>query len=265
MFRTLLGHQVNTVSFGAGSPAIVGITGLIGTWEVWQQPFELLSSRHRVVGYDHFGVGLTRCEPEQVSFENQVQLAVAVMDSYGIEQWVLMGDSAMVAVAIEVARRHPERVSRLVLVCGGPKVDDRPERQRFAKGLEVAFEPTIDGFATRCLPEGDEPAREWMKAILRRNGSERLLAQLRSFARVDVTDALPLITVPTLIVSGELDDIEGGDSAELMAEAIPDASLVRLRDIGHVPQLSQPLLLVETIEEFLAGAGAAERESAVVN
>jgi pimeloyl-ACP methyl ester carboxylesterase len=88
--------------------------------------------------------------------------------------------------------------------------------------------------------------------------------QLRSFAGVDVTGSLSQIVVPTLVVAGGLDDIEGEHAPVFMANSIPGATLQLLEGVGHVPQLSRPGLLVDVIEEFLVSAKVNEAEPSPV-
>ena len=181
MFVEAHGQRVHTISFGAGERTIVGLSGAIGTWEIWQQPFELLSRRHRVVAYDHFGAGETHVPPELVTFDNQVELLEAVLDAHEVERCVLAGDSTMVAVAVEAALRHP-----------GPDrspgarrrgVVHRPSRvtEGFVAGLRSDFEATIDSFVAVCIPEDDSShLREWLRDIIRRTGAERAAALAES-------------------------------------------------------------------------------------
>ena len=254
MFREIRGQTVHTASFGSGEQTVMGLSGSIGNWEIWQQPFELLCQRCRSIAYDHYGAGETRVPPELVTFEHQVQLVADLMDSFSVARCVLAGDSSMAAVAIEVAHRWPERVSALVLVSAGAHFAPGPGATRFVAGLRTNFDATIDAFVQVCLPEDDHGhLQAWLRDIIVRTGEERVVRLLESFHEVDVREILPAIRVPTLVIHGARDTIETSSraAAEEIAGAIPGAELQVLPDAGHVPTLSQPAEVARAIEAFL--------------
>jgi pimeloyl-ACP methyl ester carboxylesterase len=254
VYQQVDGHLVQTATFGRGEPTVVGISGSFGTWEIWQQPFEALSADHRTVAFDHYGAGLTHVPPEVVTFENQIALVRALLDVFAVERAVLAGDSSNTAVAIEVARRWPDRVAALVLVSGG--IDYSPDELvlQFAASLRRDFDATMDFFVPLCLPE-DEAGhlRQWLRDIIGRTGGERAARLVESFYEVNVRDALAEVRVPTLVVHGALDALPTSPvaAAEEMAERIPDARLLVLDDAGHVPTLSRPAEIAHAIAEFI--------------
>ena len=254
MFRKIQGEMVNTVSFGSGDDVFVGISGSFGTWEIWRQPFELLSRHRRTIGYDHFGTGETRVPAELVTFDHQVRLLEGVLDTFGVERCVLAGDSSMSTVAMEAARRWPDRVTALVLVSTG--IDYAPSESivRFVAGLRTAFDATVDSFVELCMPEDDSGyLRAWLKDIIARTGGERAALLVESFYDVDVRPHLSEVEVPTLVIHGALDALPTSllAAAEETANAIPMAELIVIPNAGHVPTLSRPEAVVEAIEEFL--------------
>ncbi len=235
---------------------MLGLSGSIGNWEIWQQPFELLSERYRTIAYDHYGSGETRVPPELVTFEHQVQLVADLLDSFGVARCMLAGDSSMGAVAIEVAHRWPERVSALVLISAGAHFAPTPAVTRFAAALRSNFDAAIDGFVRGCLPEDDHGhLRAWLRDIIARTGGERAALLLGSFYEVDVRPILAEIRVPAVVIHGALDTIETSSraAAKEMAGAIPGAKLQVLPDAGHVPTLSQPAEIARVIEALIGG------------
>jgi pimeloyl-ACP methyl ester carboxylesterase len=252
MFLEIQGQVINTVSFGQGGMTVVGIAGAFGTWEVWQQPFELLSSMHRTVGYDHFGTGQTRVPRELVTFEQQTVLLVNMLDAYDIERCILAGDSNMSAVALEVAHRHPGRVDGLILVSGGIDYAPNERATRFVNGLRRSFDATLEAFVRLCLPEDHSGhLRAWLTDIIARTGGDRAADLVESFYDVQIRLKLSEIRVPTLIVHGALDAVNPLAAAEEMAGAIPGAQLNVIPDAGHVPTLSRPVDVVAAMQGFI--------------
>jgi pimeloyl-ACP methyl ester carboxylesterase len=72
---------------------------------------------------------------------------------------------------------------------------------------------------------------------------------LGAIAEADLRDVLPRITVPTLLVWGELDARSPLSVAREFARAIPHANLVVIPDAGHMSNLERP-------EEFNAAVRA---------
>lgn len=203
MFIKVRGQLVHTVAYGEGAPTIVGVSGAFGNNEIWEQPFELLSRRHRVIAYDHFGTGETRVPPELVTFEDQVAVLRELLDALSVERCILAGDSNMAAVAVELALRYPERIQALVLVAGSVVHDENPLMIGFVAALRSDFEQTLEGFVGGCIPEADsEHLRDWLRDIISRTGGERAAALLESFYGTDLSDRLPELSMPTVVIHG---------------------------------------------------------------
>jgi pimeloyl-ACP methyl ester carboxylesterase len=254
MFVELLGRQVHTVTWGPGPRTVVGIAGGFGTCEIWQQPFELLGRRHRVIAYDHFGAGATRVPPDCVTFASQVALVEALLDAFSVDRCVLAGDSSMITVAIEAARRWPDRCEGLALVAGGVVHEADDVTTRFVRGLRERFEPTLEAFTALCVPEpGSEHLREWLADIIRRTGGERAAALVESFYGIDLRPVLGELSVPTVIVHGDRDSlpVSSVGANEEMAALIRGARLVTLAGAGHVPTLTRPHEVAAAIESLL--------------
>lgn len=258
MFVELRGERVNVVEFGRGERTIVGVSGAFGTWEIWQQPFELLSRNYRTIAYDHFGTGLTHVAAERVTFEEQVLLLEALLDAKGVERCVLVGDSNMVATAVEFAARRPERVEGLALVAGGVTHEADKLTMGFVGGLRANFEATLDGFVKFCIPEEDSAhLQEMLKGIIRRTGGERAAMLSEMFYGVDVSARLPELKMPVVIVQGEHDKIHTSNAAtaRAMAERIPGCELRIMPGVGHVPTLTRPAEVAEILEGLVERTG----------
>ena len=251
MFRRIRGEQVHTLELGEGEQTIVGLAGVFGNVEIWQQPFELLQRRFRTITYDHFGTGETHVDPDRVTFDEQLALVGDVLDAFEVERCVLAGDSSLSSVAVAAAHRFPDRVDGLVLVAGRTDYSADERTTGFVKGLRTRFEQTLDVFVPMCLPEDEEGhLKRWLRDIIARTGPERSAALVESFYDVEVGDLLPGVEVPSLVVHGEVDQINPVDHAHDFASGLPDAELLVLDDTGHVPTLSRPLEVAAAIERF---------------
>lgn len=254
MFIELRGQLVHTVEFGGGEVTIVGVSGAFGTLEIWQQPFELLSRRHRTIAYDHFGTGETRVPPELVTFGEQVAVLEALLNAFSIERCVLAGDSNMVAVAVEVAARHPQRIQALALVSGGVVHQANELTTGFVSRLRSDFERTVERFVGLCIPEENSShLRSWLCDIIHRTGGDRAALLLESFYGIDLSDRLPALTMPTVVIQGAHDAFPASnlEAAKAMAARIPNCTLEVLQDAGHVPTLTRPKEVAMIIDRLI--------------
>jgi pimeloyl-ACP methyl ester carboxylesterase len=230
---------------------ILAIGGWIGSSELWIDPLGQLSEMYDTIAYDHRGSGLTLCEPKSITFEALVADALAVLDACEVERCVVAAESAGAQTALALAARHPQRVSRLVIVDGmysrGVPVDNDP----FLQGLRANYAATIERFVQLCVPEpGCEHIKAWGRKILARADPEAAIALRILGSTTDITPELPRVTQPTLVLHGERDQIVPLAKGRELSEALPDAKLQVLAGAGHVPTLTRPLEVSAAIRDF---------------
>jgi len=236
----------------------------------WSHLVERLSPRHRCVSYDARGYGETTCRPEDGW--SAATDAVSVLDAAGIRRAVVVACSMGGAGALELALEHPERVLGMVLIgtaVGGapyPEVTDEPiaTLEREMEAAEEAGDlEELNRLETWVWLDGPD-------AEGRVQGAARdLFVEMNALAlslpdpgerarRDDVWDRLGEITVPVLVLCGTLDVPDIKAICALLPERLPDAGLVWLDDVAHVPHLEaheETLALVtDFVDESLPGA-----------
>lgn len=251
MFVRVHGALLNTVAFGSGPRTLVAHGGWTGSWELWAEPFELLQPRWRCVSYDHRGCGESRVDPALISLDAMVDDLVAVMDARGVDRCVLAGESRGAQVALLAAARHPERFEGLVLVAPALTAGAEPT---FIAGLRHDYLATIGAFVDLCLPEaGTDHLRRWGRDILTRAEPESAVALLEcAFEAPDYST----ITVPAAVIHGALDRIAPIETAEQLAEDLPNATFHTLEGVGHVPTMSVPQRVATIISERFDRGGS---------
>src|SRR5215207_6915981 len=115
------GTRIAVASIGTGAPLVRAAHWLSHVEHdlespVWRPWLRELSQRHRYVRYDQRGCGLSDRTLSGLSLDAWVGDLEAVVDHLGLTRFPLIGMSQGGAVAIAYARRHPEKVSHLVLV-----------------------------------------------------------------------------------------------------------------------------------------------------
>jgi pimeloyl-ACP methyl ester carboxylesterase len=245
VFERIGDVEFNTVSFGAGARTIVAHGGWTGSWQLWQQPFELLSATWRCISYDHRGSGETVAPIESITAETLVADLFAVLDSLGVGRCVLAGESMGGLVAMAAALAEPERFEGLVLVSS--PVPGQRGAERLIAGSRIDYTATATAFARACLPEPDSGSYlRWGTAVLLRSEGE-VAARLLEASEAIVIDPAE-IEIPTLILHGTADAIVPASAGHHLASTIPDAELVLLDGAGHVPTFTRTREVVDAIQ-----------------
>lgn len=255
MFHQIGDDLVNAVAFGSGDQTIVGVGGWIGNWELWQQPFELLSETYRVVAYDHPGSGETVVPRNTLTFEHHVDTVFGILDAFDIDRCILAGESMGGTTAVASALRQPDRFEALILV-DSPMWDfDNESVRQFIHGLRADHAGTMSFFVDLCIPEADsDHLKRWLHRILMRPDAETAIVLLESMYGIDLRPSLPELDMRTLVVNGELDALPatGVERARETTALIPAARLHVVDGAGHVPTLTCPREVASAMEAFLA-------------
>lgn len=252
MFVAADGYLLNTVQFGAGRSAFVAHGGWVGSWELWQEPFQLMQDRWRCIGYDHRGSGASTFPPAAITPEGLVDDLFTVLDHYGVERCVLAGESLGALTCLQAVIREPARFRGLVLVDGATAAS-RERTAPLVDGSRANYQQTVAGFVDACVPEPDsDHIRRWARQILLRADPEAAARMFESHYEQNVAVDLSRVSVPVLVIHGEDDAIVPLATGKAVAAAIPNSDLVLLPGIGHVPTLTAPAEVVGAIDSWAA-------------
>lgn len=219
-------------------PPILLIAGQAQDHRLWALVRPHLEPYHRVIVYDHRGVGDSD-KPEDAAYATRdfARDAVAVLDAAGVARAHVYGFSMGGRVAQWLAIDHPARVAGLVLGATTP-----------GNAHGVRRPPAVDpelasGDPVRLLPYMVSSAWARANAAWLRSNAEAALQHPVSpgvrrlhFAASEAHDAwdrLPDITAPTLIVHGTDDEVNVPANAERLAARIPGAQLCWMAGARH--------------------------------
>jgi pimeloyl-[acyl-carrier protein] methyl ester esterase len=178
----------------------------------------------------------------------------------------LLGWSLGGMIALELARQDPGLAEDLVLVATTPKFvagDDWEHGMPaevldgFANGLANDYRGTVRNFLA-LQTRGDERSLETLRALRRSLEAHgppdprALEAGLEILRTTDLRHALPDITLPTLVISGDHDRLTPPGAGRALAAALPQARYRVIPRSGHAPFLSHGPEVLREIREFLA-------------
>lgn len=251
------GIELCTEPFGdPGDPPILLIMGIGASMLWWEEGFcRMLAEGGRfVIRYDHRDTGRSvTYDPGRPGYTggDLVADAVGVLDAYDIPAAHIVGVSAGGAFAQLLALDFPERVLSLVLISTSPALPgDRglppptEEFMRFVSTARVDWSDTesVIGYRagySRVLAGGLRPFDETGIRDLIRLDVDRA----HNIAAQQNHDSIPddgrgraplsTIAVPTLVIHGTADPMFPIAHGETLAEEVPGARLLRLKDAGH--------------------------------
>jgi pimeloyl-ACP methyl ester carboxylesterase/DNA-binding winged helix-turn-helix (wHTH) protein len=217
---------------------------------IWGNLLRGLSSEHRLVRYDERGTGLSDRQAAEISFETFVRDLECVADAAELPRFALLGASRGCAACIAYAARHPERVSRLILYGGYAR---GRQHRGSATGQADAFLTLFrEGFSPEnrtirqmlkysIFPGATDEQLEWFNDLQEMTTSPEIAMRIRRATfDIDITDLLPRVSAPTLVLHCRHDPAEPFDEARLIAAGIPGSRLVALEGRNHLLFDSEP-------------------------
>ena len=257
---------------GDGPGDLVYVPGWVTNVEVMQEDpgmarfLRRLASFSRLIWFDKRGIGLSDPVPlgELPDLETRVEDLRAVMDAAGAARADLFGHSEGGSTAVAFTAAYPGRVERLILFASyakrlwsedypwAPTVEDR-------EAESATFEQAWDDpsrIAKYYAPSRADDAAfiEWVGRWLRLSASPKAAASLnRASSHIDVTDLLPRIRVPTLLLYRRDDPDVRIEEGRFIASKIPGAKLVELEGADHFFWAGDTEPILQEIEEFVTG------------
>lgn len=224
---------------------------------VWRHFLDGLGAICTVVRYDERGHGLSDWDIEDYSLDARVGDLEAVVESANLGRFALLGMSQGGPVAIRYAVGHPDRLTRLILFGAWAALGRTPAASelldtylsmiRVGWGRPDSLFRRV--FTNLFIPDATEEQMRWVDALQQMSTSTENAVRLRvERQKVDVTDLLPDVDVPTLVLHARGDAMVSFDEARLIASSIPAATLVPLESNNHIllaDEKAWPLFLGE--------------------
>jgi pimeloyl-ACP methyl ester carboxylesterase/DNA-binding winged helix-turn-helix (wHTH) protein len=238
---------------GQGPPLVKAANWLNHLEYDWQSPIwshllHELASRYQLIRYDERGNGLSDWDVADISFEAFVRDLESVVEATKLKRFALLGISQGCAVSIVYAIRHPERVSHLVLYGGFARGRTRRDPDHSKTLLSIVEQgwgkenPAFRQFFTSLFfPDGTPEQMQWFNDLQQMTTStENALRIMRATGELDISDLLPQVKVPTLVLHCRNDAAVMFDEGRRLAAGIPGAKFVTLESRNHLVLESEP-------------------------
>lgn len=232
---------------GASRSPLLLLPGTLGGWDTWADVAQALA--------DIAAPRLAR-----IDLDDSIAAMAETILASAPDRFALAGHSQGAIVALEIARRAPQRATRLALLntTARPPTDEQRadwEMMR-TKAQNGSFDEVAHEFAIGNLP----PARRNDMAVVTRMvrtamqvGPDGMLRQLTAqLTRPDIRPFLSAITCPTLVIAAVDDHICPPELQNELAAGIPRARLQTIDRSGHMSPLEAPERVAALLRDWLA-------------
>jgi len=225
-------------------------------WQIDESRYwwEQLATSRRLIRYDQRGYGLSGRDVADFSLEAQLGDLSAVVERVGLESFVLFANFSLGCVALTYAARHPERVSRLILwCCAAHPPSMTPGRFEVLSSLiENDWDLWTDTAAHTLFGwSAGESGQRFAKAMRESVTPEVLSVSMNAASKWDVSDIVPLVASPTLVIQRRGVPFPPLDAGRELTARLPDASLALLEGESMIPYLGDVDSVLDAVSGFL--------------
>ncbi len=199
-------------------------------WERGSEFYGQLAEKWTVVQMDPRGTGLSERNIDDFSLETRLLDIEAVLDNLGAGPVALHGIGWSGPLVVTYAVRHPERVSHLILDDSHARTEDLMNipQIRALDQLTGQWDTFLEYLVYMIYGYGREeaaPIVEHMRACVSPEGAQLIFESARGD---DVSELLPMVTQPTLVVQHEAMTEQSEGAARELAALVPNARLVMI-------------------------------------
>ncbi|MGY6125831.1 alpha/beta fold hydrolase [Paraburkholderia strydomiana] len=249
------GTRIHVSLRGSGNVALVFLHYYGGSSQTWDRVADELSDQYRVVAPDHRGWGRSSAPATGYRIADLADDAEGVIAALGLQRYVLVGHSMGGKVAQLIASRRPAGLIGLVLVAPSPPsptllTEEARATLAGAYQSRESVEFVIDHVLTsRTI---DEELRAQVIDDSLRGAPQAKAAWPNAAMSEDITKEVASINVPTVVISGELDQVDriATLQAELLTR-IPHAAMQVIPETGHLSPLEAPKEVAQIIAGFV--------------
>jgi len=250
------GNKIRYLESGNSSKTLVLVHGLGASAERWEYVIPLFKEHFKVIIPDLIGFGLSDKPLADYTPEFFSDFLAKFLNEVKIEKSYLIGSSLGGQAAAEFTSNNNSCVEKLILIS--------------PSGIMKKSTPALDAYVMAALypnEEGAKNAFEMMsgsknidpkiiQGFIQRmqlpNAKMAFMSTLLGLKNAEViTNKLKAISVPTLIIWGELDPVIPIKYSENFVSSIQDCRFYRMDGCGHTPYVAEPAKFAKVVIDFL--------------
>jgi len=260
--------------FGDGPPLVIvspWITNLALSFEdhffmnFWRE----VSRSFTLVFYDKHGCGQSDRDRKIFDVDSEILDLQAVIDHLQLDKVILFGESMAGATSLTYAVQNQQKVSHLLLYsvyADGKKLAKEPVRDAIISLVKASWGIGSKALADLFYPEAPS---DWVNAFTRyqkeSTSAEVATGIIELIYALDVTELLPRVDIPTLVLHRKEDAAINFAHGKDLAASIPGARLKALGGKIHFPYYEEPGVIIKEILSFLGVDGIVDRNDSHEN
>jgi pimeloyl-ACP methyl ester carboxylesterase len=271
------GESIAVHVIGDGPP-LVCVPGGPARASEYLEDLAGLSERRRLLRVDLRGTGMSPlpADRDSLAFHRLADDLEVVRESQGLDAMDVIAHSAGGFVTLAYAAKHPERLGRVVLVTpsGKPFGDveadiaairasrsDEPwyaeaaaveaELKLMPERMRQRFDPQLRVFGYARWDERSQAHAESTDRQMSMRAMAAFVPGPEVAAEFDLRERLKALEAPVLVIVGALDGITGVKAGHLVADMLPNATVVELPNASHNPWIDCPEEFRQTVVSFL--------------
>jgi pimeloyl-ACP methyl ester carboxylesterase len=244
-FAPVNGIKVWYAMFGRGEPVLL-LHGGLANANYWGHQVRALQRHYQVIVMDSRGHGRSSRNQEPYGYDLMASDVIGVLDHLKIKKTAIVGWSDGAIIGLDIAMKHPERVSKLF----GFAANSDPSG--------VADIATSDVFNAYIARAGEEYKHLSPSPTEYKSFVAEITRMWESQPKWSASD-LAAIKVPTWIVDGDHDEAIKRENTEFMAANIPGAGLLIQPEVSHFSFLQDPEQFNDDVLRFLGRGEAAAK------
>jgi 3-oxoadipate enol-lactonase len=243
-----------------GAPWVTMSNSLATTHRMWDAQMDAFTKQYRALRYDRRGHGETEVAPGPYTFELLADDVLALLDALQITRTHFVGLSMGGMTGMTMALRKPSVLRTLVLCdttskdpLGDPALwQQRIDAVRSGGNMDALVESTLARFLTPETVKTRPEVADAVRTMVRNTPIEGYIACCQAIAKLNLTDRLPGITIPTLVVVGADDPATTVEMAQTIHQRVAGSELAILKNAAHLSNVEQADAFNEAVLGFLA-------------
>lgn len=245
---------------GPGKPTLTLINGTLQTTINWKPAVKALTRQFRLLLYDTRGQGASDLGEQPLSLELHARDLEELLLETGIRQTAVAGLSHGARVALALAQRSPDHISRLVLCSISTRATFRA-RMIVRSWHEILQRHSLDAMVWAAVPhvfgraflrQNEKQLERIVQTIVRRNKNDALRAHLAALQHYPpLSGTLKPLPFLSLLLTGEDDPLVTREGAEEIARMIGGRHM-ELSNVGHSLAAEAPETFADIVNDFLA-------------
>jgi 3-oxoadipate enol-lactonase len=225
---------------------------------MWDPQVAVLKSGYRVLRYDTRGHGGTDAPEGPYTLEQLAEDVRALLQALRIPKTHFMGISMGGMIGQVLALKNPGMLQSLILCDTSSRIPEEAlpiweERIGLAQkqGMDALVESTMERWFTASFRRKPLPALDKIRGMIKTTPVKGYVGCSRAIMRLNLTERLREITLPSFIIVGEEDPGTPVAASQVIHEQIKGSELVILKSAAHLSNIERQDAFNTAVTAFL--------------